>query len=100
MSDITGYTISLGYIDQQHDFGIAAGPRTPEAPANVTSHDTFLLGSGTKPYTAAAIMRLVDQGKLTLDDLVSEHADAPMMAMWNTTFVEVMGKNATNITVG
>jgi CubicO group peptidase (beta-lactamase class C family) len=45
-------------------------------------------------------MRLVDQGKLTLDDKVSVHVDGPMMAMWNTTFVEVMGKNATNVTVG
>lgn len=45
-------------------------------------------------------MRLVDQGKLTLDDKVSQHADGPMKAMWNTTFVELLGRNATNVTVG
>jgi len=45
-------------------------------------------------------MRLVDQGKLTLDDKVSEHVDGPMKAMWNTTFVETLGMNATNVTVG
>jgi len=106
VSNITGYAISLGYVDSSHDFGLSSGNRTPQGlphgpkVGNTTSSDPFLLGSGTKPYTAAAIMRLVDQGKLKLEDKVSQHADGPMKAMWNTTFVELMGLNATNVTVG
>ena len=106
ISDVTGYAISLGYIDRSHDFGIGSGSRTPDGlpvgpkPGNVTGSDTMQLGSGTKPYTAAAIMRLRDQGKLSLDDKVSKHVDGVMQNMWNTTFVELMGQNATNITVG
>jgi len=97
VSNITGYSISLGYIDKTHDFGLGSGSRTPSGlplgpqAGNATVDDTFLLGSGTKPYTASAIMRLVDQGKLTLDDKVSQHADGPMKAMWNTSFVELLG---------
>ena len=97
VSNITGYSISLGFKDQAHDFGLASGSRTPEGlpvgpqVGNSSVDDTFLLGSGTKPYTAAAIMRLVDQGKLTLNDKVSQHVDGPMQSMWNTTFIELMG---------
>ena len=43
ISDVTGYSISLGYIDRAHDFGIGSGARTPEGPApgNATGSDTF-----------------------------------------------------------
>jgi hypothetical protein len=47
ISDVTGYSISLGYIDRAHDFGIGSGARTPEglpagpAPGNATGSDTF-----------------------------------------------------------
>ena len=36
----------------------------------MTRDDTFVLGSATKPYTAAGVMRLVDAGVLSLDDKV------------------------------
>jgi hypothetical protein len=47
ISDITGYSISLGYIDRSNDFGIGSGVRTPEGlpvgplPGNATGSDTF-----------------------------------------------------------
>jgi len=60
ISNTTGYAISVGYYNSTLDFGIGSGPVGPHSKVNATGKDTFLLGSGTKPYTAAAIMRLVD----------------------------------------
>lgn len=97
----------VGYVDSTgRDFGLGSGPRTPfglpryAKPGNLTGNDTGILGSGTKPYTAAGAMRLVDQGKVSLDDKASIHLDGPMKAMWNTSFVGLFGVNATNVTVG
>jgi CubicO group peptidase (beta-lactamase class C family) len=60
ISNITGYAISVGYYNSTLDFGIGSGAVAPNSTVNATGSDTFLFGSGTKPYTAAAIMRLVD----------------------------------------
>lgn len=57
------------------------------------------MGSGTKSFTAAAVMRLVEQGKVNLTDYAHEHIDGPMKALWNTTMVELFGPMAANVTV-
>ena len=41
--------------------------------AGITAETCFRLGSVTKVLTAAALMRLVDEGKLSLDDPVSKY---------------------------
>ena len=102
----TGYGINVGLVGEGLDMGIGAGPRNPvglprkAAPGNVTGNDTYILGSGTKPFTATAIMRLVDAGKISLDDPASTYLDKPMQAMWNTTLVGLFGARAAKITVG
>jgi hypothetical protein len=53
VNKITGYKISVGYKDETHEFGIGSGP-------DVSGEDTMLMGSGTKPFTAVSILRLVD----------------------------------------
>ena len=63
-------------------------PLTNSSPSGtVTGQDTFQMGSGTKPFTATAVMQLVEAGKVKLDDPVHIHVDKPMTDMWNTTFV-------------
>ena len=47
----------------------------------VTEKDSFLFGSGTKPYTALAVMQLVEQGVVKLDDPVSKHIDPVLTAL-------------------
>jgi D-alanyl-D-alanine carboxypeptidase len=47
----------------------ASGPLRPQA--------TFRIASVTKPFTAAAILRLVEDGRLSLDDTISEAVPEP-----------------------
>lgn len=103
VSDTTGYAIGLGLVDDMgHEFGIGAGTRTPSGlpSENLTGLDTYVLGSGAKPFVATCIMRLVEQGKVSLDDRASTHIDKSMMKIWNTSFVELFGPMAANVTVG
>ena len=48
----------------------AAGPRVPGAAEPVGPDSLFRLASMTKPVTSVAIMRLVEQGRIRLDDPV------------------------------
>lgn len=56
-----------GYADLEH--GVPAVEKT-----------VYRIGSVTKQFTAAAIMRLVEQGRIELDDPVSEYL--PGLASW------------------
>jgi CubicO group peptidase (beta-lactamase class C family) len=46
----------------------------------------YLLASVSKQFTAAAVLRLVDQGRLGLDDLLSKHLD-DLPAAWSAITV-------------
>jgi CubicO group peptidase (beta-lactamase class C family) len=91
-AEITGYALTFGYVDAEGlEFGLGSGnrsfsedlPNYVNGTANGT--DTVQLGSGTKPFTATAIMRLVDQGKVKLEDPAYIHADGPLEEGFNTT---------------
>jgi len=60
----------------------------------------MLLGSGTKPYTAAAVFRLIEQGKVSLDDPASKHIDPVLQRLNGTTFGKLFGEKAAAVTVG
>jgi CubicO group peptidase (beta-lactamase class C family) len=73
-SNVTKWGFTLGYVDKNYSFGLASGPKTykylpMQVEGDMEPMDRMGLGSGTKGYTAAAIMRLVDQEKLKLEDL-------------------------------
>src|ERR1043165_31450 len=51
----------------------AYGTATLERNAPVTTNTVFEIGSLTKQFTAAAILLLVEDGKLGLDDPLSRH---------------------------
>lgn len=65
----------------------------------MTANDTGILGSGTKAYTSAAVMRLVDQGKVKLADPAYQYVDVPLKRIWNTTIYELFGHWANDITI-
>lgn len=83
---------------------LAAGEYTvPGAAAakKTTVDDTFLFGSGTKPFTSSAVLGLVAKGLVTLDDPVSEHVDRCLGKLKpGTTMVGLFGPEAARITVG
>jgi CubicO group peptidase (beta-lactamase class C family) len=109
VSSLSGYSFSVGYVDGNTDssYGWGSGPITPpNFPAanpptgTVGFSDTMLLGSGTKPYTAAALHRLVDQNKLKLTDLAHLYLDPVLDRMRpGTTFASLFGKEALTVQV-
>ncbi|RXM18210.1 class A beta-lactamase-related serine hydrolase, partial [Citrobacter sp. AAK_AS5] len=60
--------VAKGYGLADAEFDVPANPET-----------MFRIGSVTKQFTAAAILRLVEQGKLSLDDDLSKYVpDFPL----------------------
>lgn len=53
----------------------ASGLADVEASTPVTTDDRFRIGSITKTVHTTAVLRLVDQGLLSLDDTVADHID-------------------------
>jgi len=106
-SDVTGYALTLGYVDATgRDFGLGAGQRDPQGfpsiiGGNTTESDRFLFGSGTKPFTAAAIVRLHERGVIkSLDENASKYID-PVLSNLNRTasLVGMLGERAGRVTV-
>ena len=52
--------------------------RTTKAP--LTPQHPFRTASNTKTYTAAAILRLMEEGRLSVDDLITRHLPAASLA--------------------
>lgn len=76
-------------------FGTSDGKHTPAA-----NNDIIPCGSLTKPYTAIAILRLVEKGKFKLDDPVQPTID-PYIMKYNSTTLQELGWPAdiANVTV-
>lgn len=69
--DIPGAAVGVFHDGQEHFF--CHGVTSVENPLPVNENTLFLLGSVTKTYTATAIMRLVAQGRVSLDAPVREY---------------------------
>jgi len=97
ISRITGYSISLGYVDATgRSFGLGAGTRQDgEA---VTGRDTFLFGSGTKPFTATAILRLHETGRIKdLSAPAIQYIDKVLPG--GSSLVDYLGQRSANVTI-
>lgn len=63
--------IAFPHYSWAHAKGVNSGfPAT-----QVDPNDAYLIGSVTKPITAACILQLVDEGKLSLDDSLYQYVD-------------------------
>eukprot|EP01062_Namystynia_karyoxenos_P018795 TRINITY_DN169_c0_g1_i3.p1 TRINITY_DN169_c0_g1~~TRINITY_DN169_c0_g1_i3.p1 ORF type:complete len:447 (+),score=150.41 TRINITY_DN169_c0_g1_i3:75-1415(+) len=96
-----GAAVSFAWKDSEREFQITAG-QVDELGGKtrpLTADDTFLYGSGSKPFTAAAIMRLVEAGKVRLDDPAEMHADPWLLRHGNITLRQAWGPEAANVTV-
>ncbi len=52
---------------------VAVGPADLKGKVPNTPNTLFEIGSATKQFTAAAVLRLVEQGRLRLDDSIARH---------------------------
>ena len=95
--------LGLGWAGAGITLSLAAGnvsiPGQPSRPAR--ADDRFLFGSGTKPFTAVAVLRLMEAGALSLTDLVAAHVD-PLLGRANGTSVAALygAEAAAALTVG
>ena len=71
------------------------------AGTNITAHDLVPTGSMVKPMTAMAVMRLVEQGKVGLNDSISMHVDPILKSGNGTSMIELWNGNETinNVTI-
>ena len=68
---VPGFILMVDAPDLNFTWKGAAGMADPEAGVPLIADDQFIISSGTKMYTGVAIVKLVEQGKLNLDDPIS-----------------------------
>eukprot|EP01062_Namystynia_karyoxenos_P037511 TRINITY_DN272_c0_g1_i1.p1 TRINITY_DN272_c0_g1~~TRINITY_DN272_c0_g1_i1.p1 ORF type:complete len:443 (+),score=146.98 TRINITY_DN272_c0_g1_i1:95-1423(+) len=97
-----GVGVSFAWKDSERELQMVAGGTVNRdgSTRQITTEDTFLYGSGTKSFTAAAIMRLVEEGKISLDDPAEKHVNPWMQRHANVTLQQCWGPQAAQVTVG
>jgi D-alanyl-D-alanine carboxypeptidase len=55
----------------------------------MTTDNLVPLGSLTKAYTTMAVMRLIDEGKVSYNDTIAEHVDEILMRSNGTTMLKL-----------
>lgn len=88
--------MSLAWRDSSNDVAITSGKVSGHA---ISPSDTFLFGSGTKPFTATAVLRLVDSGKVKATDKVSKIIDPYMRKHGKPALSAYFGEAVGNATV-
>jgi CubicO group peptidase (beta-lactamase class C family) len=98
LKDFPNLAVSIAWKDAKHDVAVASGkPATINR--DITPKDTFLYGSGTKPFTATAILRLIDQGKVKETDKVSSIVDPYLQKHGKKSLAGFFGSAIANATV-
>ena len=59
----------------------------------MTNENIVPLGSVTKTYTAIGIMRLVEEGRMDLNDTINIHVDKILMSFNGTTIQKIWNNN-------
>lgn len=84
--------ISNGKVIKLKSYGVA----TLEWNQPVTPQTAFQIASSTKPFTGTALMMLVEEGKLSLDDKISKYLpDAP--ASWQNITIRQLATHSSGI---
>jgi len=91
--------LSLGVATPDRTISLAAGLKNRERGIFLQPDDRVGLGSGTKMFTAAAVLKTVESGRLGLDDLALPHVDPLVRQHTGQSLVEYMGPRMRNVTV-
>ncbi|MGI9594563.1 MAG: serine hydrolase domain-containing protein, partial [Acidimicrobiales bacterium] len=70
-----GYSGAIAVLGDDRHCAIGIGLADQATGRPVTAGTTFSIGSITKAVTAAAVLDLVDQGRIALDDTAGQHVD-------------------------
>ncbi|MCC6460483.1 MAG: serine hydrolase [Saprospiraceae bacterium] len=68
-------SLSAAIAFPQYTWARATGVNSVSPATQVTVQHAYLIGSVTKPITAACILQLVEEGKLSLDDSLYQYVD-------------------------
>eukprot|EP01065_Artemidia_motanka_P038105 TRINITY_DN46975_c0_g1_i1.p1 TRINITY_DN46975_c0_g1~~TRINITY_DN46975_c0_g1_i1.p1 ORF type:complete len:418 (+),score=125.01 TRINITY_DN46975_c0_g1_i1:54-1307(+) len=91
--------VSVGYWDGEVGASVAAGWTDRQSKGQVTTDNIFGYGSGTKMFTAKAVLYYAEQGMLDLDAPVEHKVDSVLSQEPNgTTLQALFGANASRIT--
>jgi CubicO group peptidase (beta-lactamase class C family) len=78
--------LAIGMIIDGEEHTATFGVTSTENPQDVTDDTLFQIGSTTKTITATALMRLAEDGELSLDDSVQDHV--PELELADPTVAE------------
>lgn len=92
--------IQLGFHSATESFSVASGTVGPgQGNRPTTPEDTFLFGSGTKPVTAAAVFRLLQDRNISWQEPASTYVNPFLLQSNGTTMEELFGDEVSNATV-
>ena len=78
--DDAGAVLMIDAPDMDFTWQGVAGMADPENGIEMLPDDQFIISSGTKMYTAVTILKLAEQGLLSLDDPISLYLPAELVA--------------------
>jgi Beta-lactamase class C and other penicillin binding proteins len=73
--NLPGISVCIQSDDEQFSWSGAAGFADQKSKSPLRPDQTFRIASVTKTYVAAGILRLMEEGKLNLEDPISKHID-------------------------
>jgi CubicO group peptidase (beta-lactamase class C family) len=77
---VPGVILMVDMPDRNYTFAGAAGLANPDAEEVLLPEDQFIISSMTKTFTAVTILKLAEQGLLSLDDPISLHLPASLVS--------------------
>eukprot|EP01060_Flectonema_neradi_P004029 TRINITY_DN12667_c0_g1_i1.p1 TRINITY_DN12667_c0_g1~~TRINITY_DN12667_c0_g1_i1.p1 ORF type:complete len:406 (+),score=77.95 TRINITY_DN12667_c0_g1_i1:60-1277(+) len=90
------YGMQLAWKSDTTEFLLSSGSVNGK---KVTTDDTFLFGSGTKPITSSVILTLVEKGLVDLDKPAYTYLDPILTRMNQTTLSTLFGQEVNTATV-
>lgn len=93
--DIPGVILSVNAPDMGLAWKGAAGMADPETGLEMIPNDQFALASATKMVTAVIILQLVEQGKLALDDPITNYLPEELVSQVHVLEGESYGDQIT-----
>jgi len=75
-----GAVLMVDAPDMNFTWKGAAGMADAENGIDMVADDQFIISSGTKMFTAVTVLKLAEQGKLNLDDPISQYLPADLIA--------------------